>query len=154
MIMNNARRRGFEKVAWAMEKQGFKMPERATRHSAGYDFYYNGDEDIDIYANGVSRLIPTGVKAYMQTDEVLHVYSRSSFGVKKDLILANSVGVIDADYYDADGEIMVKFRNVGKAVQIIHPGDRIAQGVFTKYLIADNDDVQAERTSGIGSSGK
>ena len=100
-------------------------------------------------------LIPTGVKAYMEDDEVLYLYNRSSNPKKKGLVLANSVGVIDKDYYgnpDNDGHIMFAFYNIKEEDITIHKGEAIGQGVFSKYLISDDDSAEGDRTGGFGST--
>ena len=128
------------------------MPKRSTKSSAGYDLF--AAETVDIPA-GETRVIPTGVKAYFPSDEVLYVFARSSVGIKRNLILPNGVGVIDSDYYnnpDNQGHIFVALHNIGKETQSIAMGDRIAQCVFTRYMTA-GDEVNEERTGGIGSSG-
>ena len=101
--------------------------------------------------------ISTGIKAYMKEDEVLMLYVRSSIGIKKNLMLANQTGVIDASFYnnpDNEGNITCALYNYGEEDQFIQQGDRIMQGVFMKYYPADNDIVlNKERVGGIGSSG-
>ena len=102
-------------------------------------------------------LIPTGVKAYMEDDEVLYLYNRSSNPKKKGLILANSVGVIDKDYYgnpDNDGHIMFAFFNIKDEDITIKKGEAIGQGVFSKYLVTDDDVAGGDRTGGFGSTDK
>lgn len=132
-----------------------QLPVRADPHSAGYDF----ESPIDIMLLPAQKIIIwTDVKAYMQDDEVLMLYPRSSMGIKKGLMLSNTVGVIDSSYYsnkDNDGNIGLPLLNTsGKAIEIKR-GDRIAQGVFVKYLVADDDKVlNKERVGGMGSSGK
>ena len=99
--------------------------------------------------------IHTGIKSYMQEDEVLELYVRSSTPKKLGLILANSVGIIDADYYnniDNDGEIIFMFYNILPFDVTIKKGERFGQGIFKKFYIADNDNAGGERTGGIGSS--
>jgi dUTP pyrophosphatase len=101
-------------------------------------------------------LVRTGIKAKMEHDEVLELYNRSSNPKKLGLILANSVGVIDADYYgnpDNDGEILFAFYNIKTEPVTIKVGDRIGQGVFKKFLRADGAVVkERERTGGFGST--
>lgn len=105
-----------------------------------------------------STLVHTGIKAFMKDDEVLELYNRSSNPLKKGLILANSVGVVDADYYnspDNDGKIMFSFYNFLPLAVTIEIGERIGQGVFKTFLRPDvglriKDD---ERISGLGSTG-
>ena len=106
-------KRGFE-IAKGWEDKKINYPIRKTKHAAGYDF--EAAEDVLIPAlNKEPILIPTGIKAYMEDDEVLYLYNRSSNPKKKGLVLANSVGVIDKDYYnnpDNAGHIMFAFYNV------------------------------------------
>lgn len=147
--------RGFEWVTDWKEK-GIHLPERKTAASAGYDI--EAGKTVTI-APGELALVPTGVKAYMQPDEVLTIHIRSSMGVKKQLVLTNSVGIIDADYYnneDNEGHIYIALWNRGRQTVLIQKGERIAQGIFQKYLIADGDKAGdgAVRRSGFGSTGK
>ena len=130
-----------------------KLPVRSDPRSAGYDFY--SPVDIVIPPNE-SRLLFTDVKAYMEDDEVLMLYVRSSMG-KIPVVIANGTGIIDSSYYnnpDNDGNIGFRLLNLGKEDYVIHRGDRIGQGVFTKYLIADDDNATGDRVGGFGSSGK
>lgn len=150
--------RGFE-VCSAFEGQGINLPERSTKNSAGYDI--ESAEDIVIPSIWTSSdkkptFIKTGVKAYMAEDEVLYLYNRSSNPKKKGLVMANSVGVVDSDYYnnpDNEGHIMFAFYNFLPEDSVIKKGDRIGQGVFAKFLKADNDSVETNRTGGFGSTG-
>ena len=130
-----------------------KLPVRSDPRSAGYDFY--STVDIVIPPNE-SKLFFTDVKAYMDDDEVLMLYVRSSMG-KKHVVIANGTGIIDASYYnnpDNDGNIGFRLLNLGKEDYVIRRGDRVGQGVFMKYLITDDDNATGERTGGFGSSGK
>lgn len=130
-------------------------PHRSTKHSAGYDFI--SPIEIIIPAHGMAK-IPTGIKAQMNEDEVLYIYSRSSIGFKTAIRLSNVVGVVDADYYDNpdnEGHIFIKFFNPTDKDYQIHIGDKIAQGIFTKYLtVDDEEEIETERTGGLGSTGK
>ena len=95
-------------------------------------------------------LIKTGIKAYMADDEVLMLYNRSSNPKKKGLILANSVGVIDKDYYgnpDNDGHIMFAFYNIKEEDTIIKKGEAIGQAIFEKFLTVDNDIAEGKISS-------
>lgn len=130
------------------------MPVRGSAHSAGYDIC--AIEDYVIRPNQ-SVLIHTGVKAYMPKDEYLDLRVRSSLGIKRQLMLATGASVIDSDYYnnpDNEGEIMVVLHNYGSVTQKIEAGERIVQGIFTKYFLADNDNVITKRTGGTGSTNK
>lgn len=146
------RNRGFEIVKNAPADT--ILPHRSTKGSAGYDFY--APYDIILTPHSCSKLVFLNVKAYMQPDEKLQMYIRSSLAVKSNITLETS-GLIDSDYYsnpDNDGNIGVKFRNNGDAPIIITKGTRCCQGVFGKYLIADGDDVNETRTGGYGSTGE
>ena len=104
-------------------------------------------------------MVPTGVKAYMKPDEVLYIHIRSSLAVKRQLVLMNSVGVVDADYYnnpDNEGHIFIALWNRGKEAVTLKAGERLAQGVFMKYLLADGDTAGKgqDRQGGFGSTGK
>ena len=101
-------------------------------------------------------LVKTGIKAYMQEDEFLAMYNRSSNPLKRKLILSNGVGVIDADYYnneDNEGEIAFQFINNGYDDIVIKKGERIGQGIFQKFLLASDEDiVDGVRKGGHGST--
>ena len=130
-----------------------KLPTRATKCSCAYDFYAKAD--YEVYPNQIVK-IWTDVKAQMESDEVLLINVRSSMGGKWELI--NEQGWVDSDYYsniNNDGNIGIFLRNVNEEVQKINKGDRIAQGMFTKYLVTDDDEPLSEiREGGFGSSGK
>jgi dUTP pyrophosphatase len=149
--------RGFEAVSKEHRKHTGEpvIPFRADARSAGYDFIC--PVDVSIKPNE-KKLIFTDIKAYMQDDEVLLLYVRSSIGVKRGLRLSNGTGVIDSSYFenpDNDGNIGIPLHNTSDKTVFINAGERIAQGVFTKYLIADYDNVMHDsRTGGFGSSGK
>lgn len=160
------KKRGFEKISFeqyvkdvggerhelAEEYLDIKLPRRATAKSAGYDIYSPFSFELN---PGETIKIPTGIKAYMQDDEVLKIYIRSSLGFKYDVTLSNNVGIIDADYANAlnEGHIWIKLINHGDKTLSINKGKAIAQGIFEKYLKVDNDKpVKDERVGGIGST--
>ena len=151
------RLRGFE-VAKGFEDKEINLPVRKTKYSAGYDIEAAEDTVVPSFKKGMNpTLIKTGLKAYMQDDEVLFLYNRSSNPKKKGLILANSVGVIDKDYYgnvDNDGHIMFAFYNIKDEDILIKKGEAIGQGVFQKYLVTDDDSAEGERKGGFGSTSK
>jgi len=149
------RKRGFE-IAKGFEDAGINLPVRSTKNSAGYDIEAAEDVTIPAFKLGQKPvLVKTGLKAYMQSNEVLILANRSSNPGKKGLILANSIGVVDSDYYgnpDNDGHIMFAFFNFKDEDIQIKKGDRIGQGMFQKYLVTDNDIAGGERTGGFGST--
>jgi dUTP pyrophosphatase len=147
--------RGFEKIAKYAEVD-FKMPERKTQKSAGYDFCL--PEDV-VLEPGKLQLVPTGIKAYMQDGEYLGMHIRSSMAVKKRIMLVNNVGIIDADYYnnaDNEGHIMLALLNTGNEPLALPKGECVAQGIFYNYLVADGDadSEKAVRGGGFGSTSK
>ena len=148
------RLRGFEKIS-KYKDVDFPMPARKTKTSAGYDICV--PEDIALRP-GRMVMVPTGLKAYMQDDEFLGVHIRSSMAIKKGLRLVNNEGIIDADYYnnlDNEGHIMLAIMNTGMQPIVLRKGERVAQGIFYKYLTADDDDKteKEDRSGGFGSTG-
>lgn len=129
-----------------------QLPTRGTAHSAGYDFY--SPRHVDIAPHEIVR-IPTGIKARMEEGLVLMLYVRSSIGIKKNLMLANGTGVVDADYYEADneGHIWAVLVNYGGVTRSIERGERFIQGVFMEY-VSCGDKVENLRVGGIGSTSK
>lgn len=147
------KQRGFEIVSYYQEKN-IILPSRKTKFSAGYDIATA--ENIILLPQQVT-LIPTGIKAYMQTDEYLGVHIRSSIAIKQKLTLINNVGVIDADYYnnvENEGHIMIPVYNYNQSSVTIDKDTRIAQGIFYRYLLASDDKAENIRIGGIGSTGK
>lgn len=151
------RKRGFE-IAKGFENSNINLPVRSTKNSAGYDVEAAEDCVIPAFKPGQKpTLVKTGIKAYMESDEVLILANRSSNPGKKGLILANSIGVVDSDYYgnpDNDGHIMYAFFNFKAEDVEIKKGERIGQAIFQKYLVTDDDIAQGERTGGFGSTNK
>ena len=133
--------------------ENYELPQRKTKNSAGYDISSLIDYEL---APGEKVLIPTGIKATFNPDEVLYLHIRSSLGFKHNIRLVNQVGIIDSDYYnnpDNEGHIMIKIQNEGEKPFNIVKGNAIAQGIFIKYLTIDNEEeILKERTGGIGST--
>ena len=128
-----------------------KLPVRATKGSAGYDFY--SPVEALIKPNETIR-IPTGIRCKIDEGYVLSLYPRSSLGFKYQMGLLNTVGIIDSDYYNADneGHIMVGVVNRGDKDLLIKKGDRFVQGLFTKYYLAKEEENTNERHGGFGST--
>ena len=150
------RLRGFE-IAKGYEDKDIHLPVRKTKNSAGYDVEADSDIVIEPYKNGMKpTLIPTGLKAYCQDDEYYILVNRSS-GPKKGLVMANSIGIIDADYYgneSNDGHFYFQYWNFGDKPLEIKKGDVIGQVIFQKYLTVDDDNATGMRTGGFGSTNK
>ena len=151
------RLRGFE-VAKGFENKAIKLPERKTKCSAAYDLEAAEDIVVPSFKKGMkATLVSTGLKAYMQEDEVLYLYAKSSGFGKKGIMLSNAVGIVDRDYYeneDNDGHIMFSVINLKEEDLYIKKGDAIGQAMFGKYLKADNDEATAIRKGGFGSTSK
>ncbi len=157
--------RKFEKISLEQFKQDtgltekeyelYHTPKRSTKYSAGYDFM--ALTDFTINPNEI-KLIPTGIKADMNEDEVLMIYIRSSLGFKFNLRMCNQTGIIDKDYYnnqDNEGHIFVKIQNEGNKPKEFKQGENIVQGIFTKFLtVEDEETIEKERSGGFGSTNK
>lgn len=142
--------RGFQLIS--SETDVSLLPRRETANAAGYDIKSQADVTIK---PGEIKLIPTGLKAYMAEDEVLYLYDRSSNPRKKGIVLINSVGVIDSDYYnnsDNEGHIMGQVMNITDKDVTITRGERIMQAVFSKFLKTEDDFAEGKRTGGFGST--
>ena len=154
----------FEKVSFNEFKNGFdnlneeeikkiyddlKLPKRATKGSAGYDFYLEPGKTIKI---------PTGIRAKMEVNYVLKLYPRSGLGFKYRLQLNNTVGIIDSDYYysDNEGHIYAKITNDSNEGKSLHvdKGTGFMQGIFLEYGITIDDDTTEVRNGGFGSTTK
>lgn len=145
--------RRFEVVSRCKD-MNVELPKRKTKKSAGYDFF--AVEDFTLYPNKLC-IVPTGVKAYMEDDEVLYLHIRSSVAFKRGVRMLNSIGVIDADFVDNpnnEGEISLGLLSHNDDIVHIQKGERIAQGVFHKFLITDDDNAEGQRVGGIGSTDK
>ena len=151
------KKRGFE-IAKGFENAVINMPVRKTKYSAGYDVEAAEDCIIPGYKKGQKpTLVKTGLKAYMEDDEMLLLYNRSSNPGKKGLVLANGVGVVDKDYYGNpynDGAIMFSFFNIREEDLEIKKGDVVGQAIFQKYLVTDDDIATGDRVGGFGSTSK
>lgn len=153
---DSPRLRGFE-VAHGWENQSITLPARSTKCSAGYDLAAAADTLVPKFTPGIApTLVPTGLKAYCQPDECLLLYNRSS-NPRRGLVLANGVGVVDADFYNNPtdgGHFRVLLFNVSSQDILIKKGERVAQAIFQKFLLADQDSASCVRQAGIGSTGR
>lgn len=136
--------------------ENIKLPQRATKGSAGYDFFLPLPLMLDAVE---STTFPTGIRCTMPENVVLMLYPRSGLGFKYGMHLANTVGVIDSDYYNADneGHIQAKFsldHSVAGALSsvFLEPGKAFMQGVFVKYEVTDDDAADGIRNGGFGST--
>ena len=151
------KKRGFE-IAKGFENKGITIPVRKTKHSAGYDVAAAEDCIIPAFKPGQKpTLVKTGLKAYCPEDEFFMLVNRSSNPFKKGLVMANSIGIIDSDYYgneDNDGHFMYAYYNFFDHDIEIKKGDIIGQVIFSKYLMVDDDKAEGIRKGGFGSTNK
>jgi dUTP pyrophosphatase len=179
------KKRGFE-IVERYQHQNLNLPKRQTKNAAGYDieaaedftlpsiWQFNFIKILHVLNTAKAGLtpeqtaaaqqtlkpflVPTGIKAYMQSDEVLILANRSSGPLKRRLILPNGIGVIDADYYnnpDNEGEIYFQLINYGVSAVHIKKGERLGQGIFVPFLKSDDDQDNGQaRLGGFGSSGR
>ena len=135
--------------------ESYNLPVRKTKTSAGYDF--ESIYDFVLKPNEIIKL-PLGIKVCMNDDEAFMLYVRSSQGFKYNVRFCNQVGVIDSDYYnniDNEGHMWIKLQNEGDKDYVVKKGDAICQGVFTKYLVVDDEaEMKAIRKGGLGSTNK
>lgn len=124
------------------------LPERATKGSAGYDI--SASETVTIQP-GEIKLVSTGLAVQMAQDDVMLLIDRSSNPRKRGLVLSNSIGVIDHDYFP--NEFKGMFTNITDKPVTIEAGQRIMQAVFVKYGLVDDDNALGHRTGGFGSTG-
>lgn len=127
-------------------------PKRATKNSAGYDFF--APKDFMVPAHGVSENIDTEVSVELKPNYVLLCFVRSSFGFKYGVTLVNGTGIIDSDFYP--NTIHCKLKNDSDKDLIIKKGDKFMQGIFMQYFTESDENTShmVERNGGIGSTGK
>lgn len=157
--------RKFEKISWNQWKkdigttkeiyENHELPERQTTNSAGYDF--RSPVDFVLHPKEVLK-IPTGIKIIMNEDEVLMLVVRGSMGFKHNVRMTNQVGIFESDYYNNEtneGHAWISLQNEGTEDYVVKVGDRIAQGIFTKFLTVDNEKpIKNKRKGGFGSTNK
>ena len=161
----------FEKVSFEQFQSGFdgefsleeikemydnlQLPKRATKGSAGYDFFAPFDITL---APGQTVKVPTGIRSYMEDGWVLKLYPRSGLGFKFRLQLNNTVGIIDSDYYYSsnEGHIFAKITNDTNEERIVNikKNTGFIQGIFLEYGITYDDDSNEVRDGGFGSTTK
>ncbi|MBQ6980390.1 MAG: deoxyuridine 5'-triphosphate nucleotidohydrolase [Clostridia bacterium] len=132
---------------------GIILPKRATKGSAGYDFF--APETFSLNPKETIK-IATGIRAKISDGWVLAIFPRSGLGFKYRLTLDNTVGIIDSDYFNAEneGHIFIKMTNLGDKTLTVEKGKAFAQGVFLPFGITVDDSCDAERTGGFGSTDK
>lgn len=155
--------RNFEKISFKQFKKdiidsketynSYNIPVRHTNCSAGYDFESILSFELQ---PGEIKKIPTGIKVQMNQDEMLMIVVRSSTGFKYNVRMCNQVGIIESDYYNNssnEGHMWIALQNEGTEVFKVEAGDRIAQGIFVKFLTVDEEEkIDNERNGGLGST--
>jgi dUTP pyrophosphatase len=155
--------RKFEKISFKQFKKdiidsketynSYNLPVRHTNCSAGYDFESILSFELQ---PGEIKKIPTGIKVQMNQDEMLMIVVRSSTGFKYNVRMCNQVGIIESDYYNNssnEGHMWIALQNEGTEVFKVEAGDRIAQGIFVKFLTVDEEEkINNERNGGLGST--
>lgn len=133
--------------------ENIKLPKRATKFSAGYDFFL--PFGIHLEPNETCK-IPTGIRVKIDESWVLMCFPRSGLGFKYGMRLINTVGIIDSDYFmsDNEGHIFLKITNGSDKTLQLMKGDAFAQGIFLPYGITEDDDVDTVRNGGMGSTSK
>lgn len=177
----------FEKITKYKEDADLAMPTRKTEFSAGYDmvaaedcvipsiwilmedaqnrFEIEEDEYITTSrmaeftkATGIKpTLVPTGMKCQLEPGTFLQLSVRSSSPLKYWIMMANGVGVIDADYFNNpgnEGHIFFQLYNLSPFNIQIKKGEAIGQGIIIPYATTENDNADGERVGGFGSTGK
>ena len=146
--------RNFE-IVKGYEEKDIHLPKRSTKFAAGYDVEAAEDTLIPVFTPGCKpTLIPTGLKAYCEEDEFFMLVNRSS-GPKKGFLMANSIGIIDHDYYgneSNDGHFYFQYFNCSDHDILVKKGDVIGQVIFMKYLTTDDDEAEGIRKGGFGST--
>jgi len=135
-----------------IKKENVKIPIRSTANSAGYDFY--SPVNRKIYMNE-TVIIPTGIKVKLDQDKFLQIHIRSSIGIKKNIVLANCTGIIDADFYENesnDGIISIALKNLNPEPFDVNINDKLVQGIILSYYITKEDSATGNRSGGIGST--
>lgn len=158
-------KKDFDVNAWAIQSDdpilalnwcydNIQLPRRATKGSAGHDFFTPCDLVITPHS---TAFIKTGIKCQIDEGFVLEVYPRSSLGFKYRVSLSNTVGIIDSDYYNNEkneGHIMIKLYNPNSNPITIKRGEAFAQGIFKQFFVADEEEITTERVGGMGSTNK
>ena len=133
--------------------ESIELPTRSTGKSAGYDFKLPYEVNLFKY-HGVHPIFPTGIKCQLDDNKVLLLMPRSSLGLKHGFRLPNTIGVIDADYYNNENnEGHIKWSYEIDHDLKLSKGDKYMQGVIVSYYTTEDDSTTGVRTGGIGSTG-
>jgi dUTP pyrophosphatase len=129
------------------------LPQYGTGESAAFDLAASDDTTI---APGEVRLVPTGLVIEVPPRMFLAVFARSSTPLKRGLMVANGVGVVDADYCGPTDEIRIPVVNITSSPVVVKAGDRIAQGILLpspQVAWEEVEELRPESRGGFGSTG-
>jgi dUTP pyrophosphatase len=126
------------------------IPQYQTAGSAAFDLAAAGRVTV---AAGEVRLVPTGLVIEVPAGMFLGIFARSSTPLKRGLMVANGVGVVDSDYCGPEDEVKIAVVNVTANPVIIEPGDRIAQGILLPAPRVTWDEVDRPRSGSRGGFG-
>jgi dUTP pyrophosphatase len=131
------------------------LPRYETSGAAGFDLAAN--EDVVVPAGGLA-LVPTGLVIQAPAGHFLGIFARSSTPLRRGLMVANGVGVIDEDYCGPTDEVKIPVFNFTAAPVTVSRGDRIAQGLFLPVLRVTWDDTDGApregSRGGFGATGR
>jgi dUTP pyrophosphatase len=129
------------------------LPAYQTAGAAGFDLSASLAVTVD---PGAVALVPTGLVIEVPSGHFLGVFARSSTPLKRGLMVANGVGVVDSDYCGPDDEIKIQVYNFTTTPVHINAGDRLAQGVILPFIRAEweeRDSAAGTSRGGFGSTG-
>jgi dUTP pyrophosphatase len=130
-----------------------QLPKYETPGATGFDLAARDDQTI---APGEVALVPTGLIIKVPPGHFLGIFARSSTPLKRGLIVANGVGIVDSDYCGAEDEIKIEVLNFTTAPVTVRCGDRLAQGVILPYTRVDwheGDPPSQPTRGGFGATG-
>lgn len=131
------------------EWEAIRLPERATEGSAGYDFFI----PRNVYINAVSKVFPTGIRVHIDPGWFLMCCPKSGLGFKYSARLANTLGIIDGDYYYSDNEGHIMAKVSSETSFVLAAGDKFMQGLFLPFGVTKDDHATGKRNGGFGSTG-
>lgn len=129
------------------------LPAAATARSAGFDLAAAADVEIPPHT---IKLVGTGLVIAVPDGHFLGIFARSSTPLKRGLMVANGVGVIDPDYSGPNDEIKIQLLNFTDAPVKVAKGDRLAQGIVLPSPVIEWEEVHemtVPTRGGFGSTG-
>jgi len=130
------------------------LPQYQTSGAAGFDLASSAHMTVQ---PGEVALVPTGLVIEVPAGHFLGIFARSSTPLKRGLMVANGVGIVDSDYCGTTDEIRIEVVNFTAKPVTVHRGDRLAQGVILPYARADWHETEAPSRparGGFGATGE